>query len=293
MKTKIISILVALITIFTFTACGSSSTEDAESTAKETTAAEDYDGYSYGYFEKYNSYAKDNGLGDTPIYIKGTVKSVFDFKNMCNLSVESEDGGKWLITFIDAPYSDKANGLFDGQEITCFGKYTGYSDIFLMPSIFIDYIMIGVTSYTSYDIVEETTIELTTEVQVETEETTTQKQSGTEDSFTKLYSDDNITLYYCSTEKYKYKDNKAVVNFFVENNTDKTLSIISGLIVLDGISYNKSAMSDDVAANSKGYIDATIENTTNFSPKSIGLVFSYGVNISDRTEVEVKETSVE
>lgn len=269
---KIIALL--LTAVLALSICGCSNTEN-RSVEIETTVVQqdDIDGYEYANFDTYNSYAEDNGLKGTKVYIKGVVKSVFDFAQSCNMSVVSEDEGRWLVSFLGSDYNEVAEDLFDDKEIVCFGEYGGFSDVVLMPVIHIDKIEISGKTYTASDIEEQVTEEPTTM------EPTTVKiaepQTETTNVYTELYSNNDLVLYYVSAEKYKYEDDKAIVNFFVENKTDKVLELSSGLIVLDGISYNKSIMSDEVAANSKGYIDASIENTQNFNPSSIGLTFTY------------------
>ena len=217
---KILLITLAIITLLTATSCGTTNDvdNDVDSSSKQisetetTEKIEDIDGYSYGYFDKYNSYAEDNGLEDTPIYIKGTVKSVFEYANVCNLSVESEDGGRWLITFLTTNYVDKANELFDEKKITCFGKYQGYSDVFLMPAIFIDEIRMGDEIYTDKDIIEETTTEPPTEPT--TAEPTTEKPK--ENNNKVIFNNLGVKITYTGIETDWYGTN---VKLLIENNS--------------------------------------------------------------------------
>lgn len=108
---------------------------------QSVTTKDDIDGYEYGNFDTYNSYAEDNGLAGTKIYINGTVKSVYNYSDFMCFSIISEDNGKWLSFFSNEGDIAKAEKLFGENEVTLFGEYLGYSDVFQMPSVQLDYIL--------------------------------------------------------------------------------------------------------------------------------------------------------
>ena len=64
-------------------------------------------GFSYGEFSKYNSFASDNGLGDTPIWIEGGFKEIeafqldtkeFGMQTFYLANMEDAHGNTWLLT---------------------------------------------------------------------------------------------------------------------------------------------------------------------------------------------------
>lgn len=165
MKKKILLTLVVAALAIYATACGSnndtSSTENnsqissstLEKGEKNDETNSEIDGYRYADFDKYNSYAENNGLGDTPVYIKGVVKSVSEHEDICTLSVVSEDGGKWLVIFAGVECTDEVKEIFDEKDVTCFGVYQGFSDVFQMPAIFADKVKVGINTYNTTDLI--------------------------------------------------------------------------------------------------------------------------------------------
>ena len=156
---KILAIgLIFVLVIGTLCSCDVESNNKKPSkehnTSKVSQKQKDIDGYEYAVYDKFNSYAEDNGLKGTKIYVKGTVKSVIDYADSCELSIKTSDSERWIASFVYASYTDLANELFDEQEVTCFGTYGGYSDAFLMPVIYIDKVQIGSKTYTAEDIEE-------------------------------------------------------------------------------------------------------------------------------------------
>ena len=117
----------SLAVMFALSFAGCSGNKDS---GHEDSNSDVVDGYKYGDFDTYNSYAEDNGLAGDKIYIKGKVKSVNNYAGHMCFSVVSEDKGKWLTYFLTEGDTDKADSLFDEKEVTCFGEYQGYSDAF-------------------------------------------------------------------------------------------------------------------------------------------------------------------
>lgn len=99
-------------------------------------------------------------------------------------------------------------------------------------------------------------------------------------SFSKLYSDYNVDIYYIDAED-DYGDVEA--RFLVNNKTNKQLTFQADTITLDGRSYSEIIMSDDVAAHSKGIISPTIYECKNNNPHSVGFKFNYFDEIGNAT----------
>lgn len=108
--------------------------EEANETLEEASAI---DGFLYASvnYEKYNSYASENGLGKTPIYVIGKVLNMEDTSTedmyIINLIIEQEDGNRWCV---GVTYVDVLEDIV-GKEIRVFGTYQGFSDKFNVPAM--------------------------------------------------------------------------------------------------------------------------------------------------------------
>lgn len=269
-------IIVILILILVFRNGNSTTNTIETSTAaaiEETTVPDnlkEIDGYSYGTYEKYNSYAEDNGLGGNKIYITGTVKSVFSFDGFSAFSVLCDNGDRWLVHISDGKtvLNDKTEMLIDEQKITCFGIYTGYSDVFLIPAMKMNKVEVGEHTYKTDDFIEqETTEPQTTE---KATEPPTEKPTEITDGLTKLYSDDRIDVYFKDAELYKYSTDEVNVHFLIKNKTDVQQHWQADTVILDGVSYNDVVMSDPVSANSYGVIEISVDDCSNSNPSTVG-----------------------
>lgn len=87
-------------------------------------------------YEKYNSYASENGLGETLIYIDGTVLEVHDISNdelpALAMIVEQDDGNTWVVSALN--YGNNLEDI-EGKYIRAFGTYQGFSDKFNLPGM--------------------------------------------------------------------------------------------------------------------------------------------------------------
>ena len=97
---------------------------------------ENIDGYEYAPFEKFNSYAEDNGLKGTKIYIKGKVTRIDAIENVTYAIVNTNDG-TWSIILGYTPVSE-IESLYKDKEISVFGSYSGYSNTLKTPDILVD-----------------------------------------------------------------------------------------------------------------------------------------------------------
>lgn len=140
MKKFVFCILMCLMLI----GCGNNDTQnsspigDEESITVEESSDtnESITGFEKADFDKYNSYASENGLGGKKIYIEGIVdeKVIIDDTIAFVLKQNSED--KWIITVGLFPiWSDEKIDEIMGKKIRVFGEYVGYSDKVKMPNI--------------------------------------------------------------------------------------------------------------------------------------------------------------
>ena len=104
-------------------------------------------GYVFGNFSRFNSFASDNGLGGTMIWLNGTYKQVNTMDlNVDNTNVKvyhatmtDQDGNKWMLQ-IDIDYFTKIDKYkkLSGHSLCITGEYTGYSGVYEMPCIFVE-----------------------------------------------------------------------------------------------------------------------------------------------------------
>lgn len=75
-----------------------------------------------------------------------------------------------------------------------------------------------------------------------------------------LYEDETVKITFKKAEKYKYSDDRLELYFYVENKTGKTLLIQADAVSLNGYSFCNLIMSDEVAANSIGIVNLSVED---------------------------------
>ena len=148
--------LYIILVILLITGCGKSennagiNTAEIEENIKGQNKPEYIDGFEVAEYDKFNSYASENGLKDTLIVIEGTLinSTVIDSDSkILEITVEQDDGNRWTVG-VPALVRDKEN-IFDdiiNEKIRVFGTYSGYSDLFNLPAI-----VAGVEDENNYD----------------------------------------------------------------------------------------------------------------------------------------------
>lgn len=105
------------------------------------------DGYEFGEFDRFNSPASENGLGDTMIWFNGSYDKVTTIDvpeagagvQVYLATTTDEGGNKWLVQ-LDAntlESIDKYTEL-EGHKLCFVGQYQGYSQLYGMPSIMME-----------------------------------------------------------------------------------------------------------------------------------------------------------
>jgi Telomeric repeat-binding factor 2. len=86
-------------------------------------------------FDKYNSPASENGLGNTKVYFSGKVKELTTVDNYKIAMIEDNSGKEniWCVTFLDNYIYSK---LKENTKITVFGYYIGYSSVKNAPTVY-------------------------------------------------------------------------------------------------------------------------------------------------------------
>lgn len=98
----------------------------------------------------------------------------------------------------------------------------------------------------------------------------TEAPTSITDTLPLIFSNDEFDIYFVSAKPYEYDDNETLVKFLINNKYNTQMTFQADTIILDGISYSDVIMSDPVSANSLGYIEATVEDCTNFNPSAVG-----------------------
>lgn len=107
-----------------------------DESANEAKEPEYIDGFEVAEYEKFNSYASENGLGDTLIYIEGKVLNQTklgddsEFPEL-GLVVEQKDGNRWCVSVIS---DSEIEGITD-ENVKIFGTYLGFSDVMNLPGL--------------------------------------------------------------------------------------------------------------------------------------------------------------
>lgn len=146
MKKKLIAMLI--VSCVLASGCGGNAQEKedevgtvAEEGEKETDSGkkdsepEMIDGFEKAEYEKFNSYAEENGLDGTLIYIEGRVLNQTKIADseplLLSVVVEQEDGNRWAVS---VPSDSKIDAIQD-KNIRVFGTYLGFSDVINLPSV--------------------------------------------------------------------------------------------------------------------------------------------------------------
>lgn len=123
------------ILLLSLTACSSGISKD-EYTEVKSRLDSMTDGYEYPEYEKFNSPAKENGLGETKLYFIGKIVEL-EWKYGTRHAIVEADGGRWLVIF----YSEVFTSTFDieslnNETIAFWGTYLGFSEVVELPAVF-------------------------------------------------------------------------------------------------------------------------------------------------------------
>lgn len=131
---RLLTMILIVIGVLTMCSCNLLPKNILPSSAEEK--RDNIDGFEYAPFEKYNSYASDNGLGNTKVYIIGEVTKIDNHEGASYGIVKTNDG-EWNIIF-GLTSSEELKQLYLNKNIYAFGLYTGYSNVLKSPSIMLE-----------------------------------------------------------------------------------------------------------------------------------------------------------
>lgn len=86
-------------------------------------------------FDKYNSPASENGLGNTKVYFSGKIKDLTNVESYKIALIEDSNDNEniWCVVFFDNYIYSK---LKEKMNITVFGYYSGYSNVVNAPTVY-------------------------------------------------------------------------------------------------------------------------------------------------------------
>lgn len=86
-------------------------------------------------YEKFNSYARDNGLDGTKIFIEGIAQEKLEVGDLAVFVLKQDDEKLWVVSLTaDKEEDEKVIDQIIGERVKIFGIYTGYSDKCDMPA---------------------------------------------------------------------------------------------------------------------------------------------------------------
>lgn len=131
---KKLMILILTICFLLLIGCGENKNQLQNESEGQTVQEENkIDGFEKPEYDKFNSYASENGLGKTLVYIEGKVLSQTKLEDneIVAIIIEQEDKNRWVVAM---PPKAKIEQLKE-QTLRIFGSYGGYSDVFNLPAI--------------------------------------------------------------------------------------------------------------------------------------------------------------
>ena len=103
-------------------------------------------GFEHAKFDKFNSPAKENGLGGTLVWMRGKFKKYVETEyeaggetdKMSIIFLEDEDG-IWMASFESRAFDTEFDRIKDleGDEIIAKGVYKGFSEVYGKPAVFV------------------------------------------------------------------------------------------------------------------------------------------------------------
>lgn len=92
--------------------------------------------YSEADYDKYNSYAYENGLDGDLIQVEGIITEYSVNEGATSIILRQDDGRQWVVGtgFSGSIPADIFSG-HEGERVVVYGEYQGFSDVYEMPSV--------------------------------------------------------------------------------------------------------------------------------------------------------------
>lgn len=141
---KILTIIAVVLILIVILICA-----DLLSNKSTSSTLEDNEAFEIADFDKFNSYASDNGLGGTLVCMAGTITDTYEVEDGDNfewvgLLVEDENGDEWTVLLTYYNENDEPEFVQDSIDnetmLVFYGQYAGYSDVVNRPSIYLNHL---------------------------------------------------------------------------------------------------------------------------------------------------------
>ena len=161
---KWIAFLLAFLICASACACESQNKSGEESKEMASKIEKFIDGFQFAEFERFNSTAKDNGLGGAKVYLQGK----FERTELLDIDTgyailgyfHDADGNQWLVNMHTTELVS-SNFYEDIMGENCYirGEYSGYSMVYNMPFINMEELLLtdtgdtypGIQKLSTYD----------------------------------------------------------------------------------------------------------------------------------------------
>lgn len=249
-------------------------------------------GYQQADFDKYNSPAEENGLGNSKVYFSGKVKELTKVENykIALIQDETNTKGVWgVLAFDNNIYSR----LKENTKVTVFGYYSGFSNAINAPVVYYANGYINGNWYEYDDILglfnsldNTSSKEDSDSVIVDYDDVSSEEESKINDNEGKL-GDYYVQIVSARIGKDYKKRNCLIVEYKFTNNSEKTThfsSVMSYTAFQDGVELDKAYSFD------KKYDDNS--STRDIKPgKTLTVYTAYLLNDKKNSvEVEVTES---
>ena len=102
----------------------------------ETNLQDHFSAYSIAEYDRYNSYASVNGLDGDLIQVKGIISEYVSVNNAHSFILTQSDGKQWVVGIgLDGLVPPDTFNGYEGKNVTVYGEYYGFSDVFSLPNI--------------------------------------------------------------------------------------------------------------------------------------------------------------
>lgn len=94
------------------------------------------DGYIYPEFEKFNSFATENGLSGTKIYIDGNIVDFIPSESFYEYRIKDTNDHEWMLIISDISIvNDELVNSLIGKNVRVFSEYIGWSGVYEIPCL--------------------------------------------------------------------------------------------------------------------------------------------------------------
>lgn len=246
---RAICLLIMIIIFFCFAGCGTTiKNKNATPATLPTEGPDTIEGlvtYVKADFDKYNSHASENGLDGDMIYVEGKLSGIISLGDSYCATLTDINNNKWLFAVGsgDSLFDIEKARVIEHKNVIAMGVYSGYSDVFNMPSFVFSEIKIIDTGeeYYNFDFILDTSPE----------------PGSTPNNDIVLYDQNGIKITYIDVS---VDDDEMNIKLFIENNTDLDRSFYVEDFSINGIMLDPF-MYEDINSGKKAYAEITLSES--------------------------------